>query len=1013
MPDSNRPEKLSYFGGITAIILGLYLSSLYSYLLFHGLIEITTIAIGFTLFILTWNARRYLANDCLKLLGIGYAFIALIDLLHTLAYKGMNVFPGFGSNLPTQLWIAARFMQAATLCLAPLFVKRRINDQVLLGGYFTAVVAIAMLVFSGYFPDCYVEGKGLTIFKIASEYVVTVILLTSLLLFYKVRAGFGGGVYALIFFSILCTIVSEISFTAYLSVYGFFNMFGHMLKLAAFYLIYRALLVTGFKDPFNLIFRDLKQAEEALRKARDTLEKQVSERTAELRASEEKYRRIVETTSEGIWVLGPDLLTTFVTAHMAEMTGYSTEELIGRPFTDVMFEEDVPDHHRRMEARKQGISENYDRRIRRKDGKTVWTHLSATPVLDDERRFFGTLAMFTDITDRKRAEEKNFQLAAVVASSDDAIIGKTLEGIVTSWNNGAENIYGYTESEMVGRPISLLVPPEWEDEVPRLLEKLSRGEHVEHLETVRQKKDGQQIHMSLTLSPIRNTTGRIVGISTIGRNITERKRSERNLTLMNFALNNVHEAAFLIDENARFHYVNEESCRVLGYTRDELLGMRVADVDPDFSLERWPGHWNDLKSHRSLTFESRHTAKDGHIFPVEISANYIEFDGRGYNLALIRDITERKRVEYTLLESERKYRTLFEESFDGLFLTSPTGKILDMNKKGVRMFGYDSKEEMLSLDLEKDVYTNPQDRKRILSMINEQGTGEYEIVVKKKNGEKMVAHCSLTAAKDEGGVINAYRGIIRDITERKRVEEQLRKNQNELAHAWRVATVGEMASSLAHELNQPLCSILNFANAGTKLFRSGKIEPQEILSTFEAIATQAQRAGKIVRNVKDFTRKTELRRSTIDINQAVRNALQFLGPNLKRTGVLLELKLSDDLPCLLADQVQIEQVVLNLVQNALDAMSDTEIGHRKLGIETGIHEKEHIQVQVMDTGSGIAEEICPHLFESFFTTKPEGLGMGLTISRSIIENHQGKLWYYPNPDQGMTFVFTLPVKDKG
>ena len=135
---------------------------------------------------------------------------------------------------------------------------------------------------------------------------------------------------------------------------------------------------------------------------------------------------------------------------------------------------------------------------------------------------------------------------------------------------------------------------------------------------------------------------------------------------------------------------------------------------------------------------------------------------------LDQDITERKLAEELLRKSEEKYRTLFEESFDGLFITSPGGKILDMNKKGVMMFGYDTKEEILSLDLEKDVYADPLDRKRILSMVNAQGTAEYEVVVKKKSGEKMMTHCSLTAVKDEKGMITTYRGIIRDITERKR-----------------------------------------------------------------------------------------------------------------------------------------------------------------------------------------------------------------------------------------------------
>ena len=176
-------------------------------------------------------------------------------------------------------------------------------------------------------------------------------------------------------------------------------------------------------------------------------------------------------------------------------------------------------------------------------------------------------------------------------------------------------------------------------------------------------------------------------------------------------------------------------------------------------------------------FESRHRTKDGRVFPVEINANYFEYNGRGYNLALARDISERNKAEEALRQSEGKYRTLFEESFDGLFITSPAGKILDMNKKGAMMFGYDTKEEMLSLDLERDVYASPLDRGRILSMVNETGSAEYEVAVKKKNGEQMITFCSLTAVRDGTGVITSYRGIIRDITERKKAEEALRESE--------------------------------------------------------------------------------------------------------------------------------------------------------------------------------------------------------------------------------------------
>ena len=297
--------------GIASVAGCLYLSSLYSYLLFHSVVEIATIAIAFALFSLYWHTRKYLDSGYLRLIGIGYGFIAIIDLVHTLSYKGLEVFPGATANLPTQCWVAARYLQAATLAMAPFFVKGGPSDRTIVGGYFLAVVALLTAIFNGYFPDCYIEGKGLTQFKVYSEYVISAIMLFALYLLRRNMCYFSSGIYKLLVASIVSTILSELLFTSYVSVYGAANMLGHYFKLAQFYLIYQAILVAGLERPFELIFRDLKQTEAALLESQNNLENQVRERTEalteaclDLRKSEAKYRRFLDTASEGVWVLG-------------------------------------------------------------------------------------------------------------------------------------------------------------------------------------------------------------------------------------------------------------------------------------------------------------------------------------------------------------------------------------------------------------------------------------------------------------------------------------------------------------------------------------------------------------------------------------------------------------------------------------------------------------------------------------------------------------------------------------
>jgi len=554
--EKNRPEKLVYLSVLSAIALALYLSSLHSYLLFHSLIEISTISIGFTLFILTWNARKFLHNDSLKLLGIGYAFIAFIDLLHTLAYKGMNIFTGFDANLPTQLWIAARYLQAATLCAAPLFVKRRADKYAMFGAYTLTVIVVLMLVYSGNFPDCYVEGRGLTPFKIGSEYVITGLLLISFCLFYRNRGEFDRKVFILIGVSLASTIVSELSFTAYVSVYGAANQVGHFAKLAAFYLIYRAILVTGLNEPFNLIFRELGQAQEALRKANETLEEKIRERTAELQLANERLQRELdehEQTQETLSRYAEELQDlynnapcgyhsldsdgTFLRINDTELRwlGYDRNEVIGRMrFVDIVttrgvqtFQENFP------HFKEQGWIRNLEFELVRKDGSTFPVLVSATAILDDNGAYLMSRSTTYDISERKKVQEQEHLLSTIVQSSDDAIFAKNLEGVILSWNRGAERIYGYRADEVIGQPITMLMPPGQEDEFAGIMSALQRGERIEHYATKRRRKDGRLIFVSLTISPIRDMAGGIVGASSITRDVTEQLRSEEEIIRLN------------------------------------------------------------------------------------------------------------------------------------------------------------------------------------------------------------------------------------------------------------------------------------------------------------------------------------------------------------------------------------------------------------------------------------------------------------------------------------------------
>ncbi len=529
-------------------------------------------------------------------------------------------------------------------------------------------------------------------------------------------------------------------------------------------------LVTGAFTPERVLFLEM-----LLSQAATSLENATIYEA--LRESETKYRQIVDTSTEGIWAIGPDLTTTFVNARMTEMLGYTSEEMIGKPAAAFMFEEDRPDHYRKMETRRQGVPESYERRYRRKDGQVMWAFVSAAPILDQQRRFKGSFAMFTDITERKQAEQ--------------------------------------------------------------------------------------------------------------------------DVALMNFALSNVREMAFLVDENARFHFVNEETCRLLGYSRAELLDMGVPDVSPGFSAESWPIHWCEVKARHSLLFEGHLRAKDGHLFPVEINANYFEYDGQGYHMTLVRDITDRKREE----------------------------------------------------------------------------------------------------------------------EERSRLQEQLQQAQ-------KLESVGRLAGGVAHDFN----NLLTVINGYSELLLAQMDASDPRRGKVEQIREAGERAAGLTKPLLAFSRRQVVEPRSLNVDAVIADAERMLRPML-REDIELITRRSTSSGRVMADPVQLHQVLLNLVVNARDAMPkggrllietanvdlDDEYRASHPGTPNDLVCGPYVLLTVSDTGIGMDETVRQHVFEPFYTTKETGTGTGLGLSTAygIVSQAAGRIWVQSESGKGATFSILLPrIHDK-
>jgi hypothetical protein len=253
------------------ILPGLYFTSYYNYLLFHSLAEMFSIIVACGIFMIVWNSRAFIDNNYLLFIGISYLFIGGLDLVHVFAYKGMGIFKGYGANLPTQFWIAARYTESVSLLIAPFFLNRKVKFYFLFSVYSLSFAILLTSIFAGVFPDCYVEGSGLTTFKIASEYLICLILAGSIFFLYQQRSNFDKNIFSLLVLSIIATIIAELFFTFYISVYGLSNLVGHYFKIISFILIYKAIIETGLVKPYSLLFRNLKQNEETLQEEQKRL----------------------------------------------------------------------------------------------------------------------------------------------------------------------------------------------------------------------------------------------------------------------------------------------------------------------------------------------------------------------------------------------------------------------------------------------------------------------------------------------------------------------------------------------------------------------------------------------------------------------------------------------------------------------------------------------------------------------------------------------------------------------
>jgi len=476
------------------------------------------------------------------------------------------------------------------------------------------------------------------------------------------------------------------------------------------------------------------------------------------------------------------------------------------------------------------------------------------------------------------------------------------------------------------------------------------------------------------------------------------------------------DAVVVIDGNGAIRSVNNATERLFGYAAAELIGRNVKILMP----EPYAGEHDAYLANYLRTGQKRIIGigrevvgrrKDGSIFPMDLSVGEARDRGQSIFVGIIRDITDRKAAELAQRESELRLRSILDTVPDAIVVIDAQGAIQSFSPAAERLFGYDSAEV---IGHNVNILIPAPYREAHDSYIERYlRTGEHRIIGigrvvtgRRKDGETFPMELQVGEFAFAGG--RYFTGFVRDLTERQEAERRIQDLQAELLHASRLSVMGQMASTMAHELNQPLTAVTNYLEAGRQLLATGVGGPERINEMMEKAIAQAQRAGDVIRRLRGFVGKGETERRLQSLNQLVEEALALALVGAGQRGVRASLELDHALPPVLVDHVQIQQVVLNLVRNAVEAMEQVE--RRELTIGTrAMPQQGMAEVIVADTGPGIPPELADHLFQPFVTTKATGMGLGLSICREIVEAHHGRLTTAPASSGGTVFRVTLPI----